>query len=76
MKHFILSWYPFDTQTCNMILEPDGNSGEFIEILNDGLEYLGPSDLTQYFIRTTGMSRTEFGSLMVVVVLGRRLLGK
>ena len=59
-----------------MILEPDGNSGEFIEILDDGLEYLGPSDLTQYFIRTTGMSKTELGSIMVVVVLGRRLLGK
>ena len=59
-----------------MILEPDGNSGEFIEILDNGLEYLGPSDLTQYFIRTTGISRTDLGSIMVVVVLGRRLLGK
>ena len=45
------SWYPFDTQTCHMILQPDGNSGEFIQLVDDGLQYLGPRDLTQYFIR-------------------------
>lgn len=45
------SWYPFDTQTCHMILKPDGNSGEFIQLVDDGLQYLGPRDLTQYFIR-------------------------
>ena len=29
----------------------DGNSGEFIQLVDDGLQYLGPRDLTQYFIR-------------------------
>lgn len=71
----ICRWYPFDTQTCSMILSPDGNNGEFIEIQDDGLEYLGPMDLTQYFIRSTGISMSEEGSISVVVVLGRRLLG-
>lgn len=58
-----------------MILSPDGNNGEFIDLHDDGLEYLGPMDLTQYFIRSTGTSMSEEGSISVVVVLGRRLLG-
>ena len=71
-----MSWYPFDTQTCYMKLQPDGNSGEFIDLVDDGLEYLGPRDLTQYFIRSTKMIRDmDTGSINVMVVLGRRLLG-
>ena len=58
-----------------MKLMPDGNSGEFIELHDDGLEYLGPMDLTQYFIRTTNMVKDKDGSINVIVVLGRRLLG-
>ena len=58
-----------------MILSPDGNNGEFISLQDNGLEYLGPMDLTQYFIRSTGISLSEDGSISVVVVLGRRLLG-
>ena len=73
--NFHIRWYPFDTQTCSMILSPDGNNGEFIDLHDDGLEYLGPMDLTQYFIRSTGTSMSEEGSISVVVVLGRRLLG-
>ena len=71
-----MSWYPFDTQTCYMKFQPDGNSGEFIDLVDDGLEYLGPRDLTQYFIRSTKMIRDmDIGSINVMVVLGRRLLG-
>ena len=47
----------------------------FIELHDDGLEYLGPMDLTQYFIRTTNMIKDKDGSINVIVVLGRRLLG-
>ena len=71
----LTSWYPFDTQTCVMTLMPDGNSGEFIELLDDGLEYLGPMDLTQYFIRSTNMIKEKEGSIHIIVILGRRLLG-
>ena len=59
-----------------MVLEPDGNSGEFIELVDDGLKYLGPMDLTQYFIRSTEMTKAKDGTLIVIVVLGRRLLGR
>ena len=29
----------------------EGNSGEFVELVPEKLNYLGPKDLTQYFIR-------------------------
>ena len=71
------SWYPFDTQTCHMLINPDGNSGEFINLIDDGLEYLGPMDLAQYFVRTMSMTRQHSdGSIDIELVLGRRLLGE
>ena len=71
------SWYPFDTQTCHMLINPDGNSGEFINLIDDGLQYLGPMDLAQYFVRSMSMRRQdEDGSIIVELILGRRLLGE
>ena len=58
-----------------MIFDSDGNSGEFVELVAEELNYLGPKDLTQYFIRQTSMNKTIKGSIKVEVVLGRRLLG-
>ena len=29
----------------------EGNGGEFVELVPESLDYLGPQDLTQYFIR-------------------------
>ena len=43
--------YPFDSQTCGMEFQCEGNSGEFVELIPQQLQYLGPKDLTQYFIR-------------------------
>ena len=34
------------------IIECEGNSGEFVELVPEHLNYLGPKDLTQYFIRS------------------------
>ena len=59
-----------------MIIQPDGNSGNFIVIVDGGLNYLGAMDLTQYFIRDTGTVKQDDGSIKFYVILGRRLLGK
>ncbi len=42
--------YPFDTQRCSAKFTMKGNSGKFIELVPGGLRYLGPIDLTQYFV--------------------------
>ena len=39
-------------QKSDKVLECEGNSGEFVELVPQQLNYLGPKDLTQYFIRS------------------------
>jgi hypothetical protein len=46
-----------------------------VELVPEELQYLGPKDLTQYFIRQTNMTLGGAGEVLVEVVLGRRLLG-
>ena len=58
-----------------MKFDPNGNSDEFIELIENGLEYNGPRDLTQYFIRSLEIEKTLRGTVITRVVLGRRLLG-
>ena len=52
--------YPFDTQSCVMVFQCEGNSGEFVQLVPQHLEYLGPKDLTQYFIRSKEMIDSLF----------------
>ena len=42
-----------DSSYSDKVLECEGNSGEFVELVPQQLNYLGPKDLTQYFIRST-----------------------
>ena len=58
-----------------MLFDTEGNSGEFVELVPSELNYLGPQDLIQYFIRQTSINRTATGYIKVEIVLGRRLLG-
>ena len=58
-----------------MLFDTEGNSGEFVELVPSELNYLGPQDLTQYFIRQTSINTTVTRGIKVEVVLGRRLLG-
>ena len=69
-----MRWYPFDTQTCQMTFTTDRSSAEFIDLGIQDMKYLGPKDLTQYFIRSTYTQKTESGAVDIFVVLGRRLL--
>ena len=71
--------YPFDYQTCNMVILMNSNIGIFVDLVADSLTYSGPKELTQYFVKKTVMSVKDFGSkhgtLVVSISLGRRLLG-
>ena len=59
-------------------LSKDMNS--FVEIIPNGHAYLGPVELTQYFVRDTEMFPEMLGeekqqAIVLEVTLGRRLLG-
>ena len=48
---FNMQWYPFDTQKCSMIFEVDENSVDFVEVSMKALNFTGPRELTQYFVK-------------------------
>ena len=69
--------YPFDTQRCRIHISLLGDSDEFINLLPGLLSYLGPEDLTIYFIKKTAIHTGQSNSNVIVyveVTLGRRLL--
>ena len=74
-----MNWYPFDTQVCSMTLSVTEDLNDFIIIVENGHENLGPVELTQYFIRQTEMTIGLIGNRQQAVIfkvtLGRRLLG-
>ena len=57
----------------------EGNSGKFVELIDDVIKYTGPKELTQYFVKDAEMGIRDFRQMSAVLVvsitLGRRLLG-
>ena len=73
-----MNWFPFDTQKCRMVFALPQEMNSFIEIVGNGHTYLGPPELTQYFVRDTKMFpenlRGGQQAMVMEVTLGRRLL--
>ena len=74
---FTMAWYPFDTQTCHLDFVLDASAAAFVKLVNGSLDYWGPVELAQYFVRSRMMQEYTFrdrNGVRVMVVLGRRLL--
>ena len=50
--------FPFDTQNCSIVLVMAGNSGKFVHLSIDQFKYLGPVDLTQYYVKSINSAYT------------------
>ena len=61
--------YPFDTQKCQIQMIMKGNSGSFAQLVIENLNYLGPIDLTQYFVYSWKMEVKD-SIVQVEIVLG------
>jgi len=74
--------YPFDTQTCQMIFVPKmSQTGELLRLEPMQFVNMGPTDLTQYFVKSLSVHNAsdgddQYAGEMAVfrVTLGRRLL--
>ena len=70
---------PFDTQNCSIKLVMAGNSGKFVHLEMDEFNYLGPIDLTQYFVKSINTTfvqvENNVTALEFKVIFRRRLLG-
>ena len=74
---FTMAWYPFDTQTCHLDFVLDASAAAFVKLVNGSLDYWGPVELAQYFVRSRMMQEYTFrdrSGVRVMVVFGRRLL--
>ena len=72
-----LSWYPFDKQNCFIIIGQTDISSNYVEQVLDNFSYVGPKDLTKYFVKRTEMRKiVKDGreNIQVRVIIGRRLL--
>ena len=76
--NFDMAWYPFDTQKCSMAFVAGKRSEDYVDILVGTLEYSGPLELVQYFVKKQTFHKEELeggiGVLYVDIYLGRRLL--
>ena len=71
--NFDMTWYPFDIQTCFMNMSLEGNSDIFVDLLPGSIEYGGPIDLAQYYIRSYDIGRLD-NVVAIQFSLGRRIL--
>ena len=70
-----MAWYPFDQQV-EMLM--DGVLDNYADLIPGELEFSGPKELTQYFIKNYVIKQRKIQTKKAVVVsitLGRRLLG-
>ena len=73
-----MRWYPFDAQTCFMVMKLGGGSEELLSLIPGLLKYLGPEELTQYYVKKYTIGETTLENaigLGVSITFGRRLLG-
>ena len=70
--------YPYDVQKCTSIFILKGNAGNFIKLVADKAEYLGPIDLPQYFVMKTAITEItvppKVGAVKIEITFGRRVL--
>ena len=73
-----MAWYPFDQQTCKVEMLLDGVLDNYADLLPGGIEFSGPKELTQYFVKNFEIKKEKIKTKEAVIVsitLGRRLLG-
>ena len=64
--------YPFDHQSCEIILINKDNEDNTIELIQDTLAYSGPTDVSQYIINEVHFVRGN-NSVIVKIDLSRRM---
>ena len=73
-----MAWYPFDSQKCGMNFVLGVASRSFVSLKAGNLDFVGPKELSQYFVRKWTINEHSQGEkaegVRVDIVLGRRIL--
>ena len=73
-----MAWYPFDQQTCKVEMLLDGVLDNYADLQSGGIQFSGPKELTQYFVKNFEITKDKVktkDAVIVSITLGRRLLG-
>ena len=70
---FNMADYPFDYQSCEVILINKGYVDNIVELIQDTLVYTGPTDVLQYFIEQPFFVPSSDNSVIVKINLSRRI---
>ena len=73
-----MRWYPFDAQTCLMVMKLGGGTEKLVSLTPGHLMYRGPEELTQYYVKKYLINETtlvDAKGLSISITFGRRLLG-
>ena len=68
-----MEWYPFDIQTCTVEIVMEANSQKSVRLLSKSIDYLGPTELSQYFVKQTTIQHDDT-KVWAEIILARRLL--
>ena len=73
---FALELYPFDTQTCTILLSKQTRVANFIKLVPHNLTYTGPINLMQFTVLdwkiASGPDEAEY-DVVITIVLKRRI---
>ena len=64
-----MNWYPFDLQTCSMVLSMKGKGEDFASLYPDQLRYLGKDEVNQYVVYSYKLQRLPENPSQVIHLL-------
>ena len=74
--YYNMKWYPFDVQTCSIVLKLKGKGGDFASLNTGLLNNNGRSEVNEYIIESTKIQSypLEDGRVEIKVKMDRNLL--
>ena len=80
-EYFLVEHVVFISTVMNNIFFEKGMSGKFVRLVKDKLHYMGPADLTNYFVVSYKMNETIFSigdnnGIQVDIIFSRRLFNQ
>ena len=71
-----MAWYPFDQQVCMVDMVMDGVLDNYADLLPGALHFSGPKELTQYYVKTFKIKKSEVQDKVAVGWFHAKPLGK
>lgn len=68
---FNFELFPFDNQECYIEISNDGTDGDFVELVENALQFTGPVNINQYQFESPRFVQTSKNFLKILVKFKR-----